>query len=166
MDDVFKQVKTFRFTSGLPERMRLAESICRAVQIDLRRFVLGSVRPPSDDDVMQETLKGIATGLGKFDGNSKEEFWSWCYRIARNKISDHYRRQKKERAEPMPEHELRELMELSFQLSPPTAEMRHDLEHVMNMLMAAKPECHGYLWNHYVHGLGYNEIAEEQKISY
>src|SRR5258708_7907547 len=108
MDDVFKQVKTYRFTTGLPERTRLVESICRAVEVDLARFVLGSVRPPSDKDVMQEALKAVALGLDKFMGDSKESFWKWCYSITRNKISDHLRNQSKDRMQPMPEHELHE----------------------------------------------------------
>ncbi len=43
---------------------------------------------------------------------------------------------------------------------------RHDLEYAMKLLTSSKPECHDYLWRHYVFGLAYAEIAEEQNISY
>ena len=36
----------------------------------------------------------------------------------------------------------------------------------MNLLTAAKPECYDYLWKHYVIGLAYAEIAEEQNLQY
>ena len=36
----------------------------------------------------------------------------------------------------------------------------------MKLLTASNPECRDYLWQHYVLGLDYAEIAEEQKLSY
>ncbi|MEJ0090601.1 MAG: hypothetical protein WDM80_12775 [Limisphaerales bacterium] len=36
----------------------------------------------------------------------------------------------------------------------------------MNLLTSSKPECYDYLWKHYVFGLAYGEIAEEQNLNY
>ncbi len=41
-----------------------------------------------------------------------------------------------------------------------------DLEYAMNLLTSSKPECYDYLWKHYVFGLAYGEIAEEQNLNY
>ena len=43
---------------------------------------------------------------------------------------------------------------------------KHDLEYVMKLLTSAKPECHDYLWKHFVFGMNYAEIAEEQNLKY
>ena len=49
---------------------------------------------------------------------------------------------------------------------PLTAADRHDLEYALNLLDRSKPECRGYLWNHYVIGFDYAEIAGEQNLNY
>jgi DNA-directed RNA polymerase specialized sigma24 family protein len=36
----------------------------------------------------------------------------------------------------------------------------------MKLLTASKPECYDYPWKHFVFGLAYGEIAEEQHLSY
>lgn len=161
-----KLVRTYRVTAGLPERLRLAEEIFRTVEPGLRMFVFNAVRPPASDDVLQEVLKAVATSLGKFAGDSPAKFWAWAYGIARHKINDQYRRQANERLQPMSEKELRRLVEASSQSAPLSAADKHDLDYAMKLLTASKPECREYLWQHYVLGLDYSEIAEEQKLSY
>ena len=47
-----------------------------------------------------------------------------------------------------------------------TAQTRLDLEYVIKLLTAAKPECSELLWRHYVIGLDYTELAEERNLSY
>ena len=43
---------------------------------------------------------------------------------------------------------------------------RIDLEHAMKLLTVAKPECYEFLWNHFVLGFAYGEIAEDTGLSY
>jgi RNA polymerase sigma factor (sigma-70 family) len=166
MDQVIKLVKTYRLTAALDQRLRLAEEIFRLIEPDLRFFVFGKVRPLVAEVILQEILKAIATGMGKFKGDSTGEFWKWCYRIARNKLNDQFRRQGKDRMQPMPPEELWQLLEESEIDSPISAADRIDLEYAMKLLTASKPECYEYLWNHFVFGLDYDEIAEEQNVSY
>ena len=97
MNELIKLVKTYRVTAGIAERLRLAEEIFRLIEPDLRFFVFRAIRPPAADDVVQEVLKAIATGMRKFAGDSNRQFWRWCYSIARNKLNDHFRRQAAER---------------------------------------------------------------------
>jgi RNA polymerase sigma factor (sigma-70 family) len=166
MDQVIKLVKTYRLTAGVADRLRLAEEIFRLIEPDLRFFVFRAIRPPAAEDVLQEVLKAAATGMKKFAGGSNEEFWGWCYRIARNKLNDHFRTKATDREQPMPQDELWQLVESSAQVSPLSAADRHDLEYAMKLLTASKPECYDYLWKHFVFGLAYGEIAEEQNLSY
>ena len=165
-DDLIKLVRTYRLTDGLAERLQLAEKIFRCVEPDLRLFVFGAIRPPAADDVFQEVLKAVATSLNKFAGDTTAQFWKWCYRIARNKLGDHRRSQRIERMQPMPPEEILELVDASQKAAPLSAADKHDLEYALNLLNSSKPECREYLWNHFVLGLDYAEIAEAENLSY
>ncbi len=166
MDELIKLVRTYRLTAGLAERIRLAEEIFRLIEPDLRLFVFGSVSNDAAKDALQEILKAIATSLKKFEGDTAKEFWGWCYRIARNKLNDHYRSKAADRIQPLPPEELWRVLELSAQDAPISPAVRHDLEYAMKLLTRSKPECYDFLWNHYVFGLDYGHIAEERNMSY
>jgi len=166
MEQVIKLVRTYRLTAGLAERLRLAEEIFRLIEPDLRFFVFSAIQPPAAQDVLQELLKSIATSMRKFEGSSNEEFWAWCYRIARNRLNDHFRKKATDRLLPMPPEELWQLIESSAQASPLSPGDRLDLDYAMKLLTNSKPECHDYLWQHFVFGLKYAEIAEERNLNY
>lgn len=166
MEQLIKLVKTYRLIAGLAERLRLAEEIFRTVEPNLRLFVFNQVRPQTAEDVLQEVLKAITTSLKKFQGGTDKEFWAWCYRIARNKLNDQYRAQASDRLQPLPPEELWQLVDAAAQDAPLSAGDRHDLEYAMKLLATSKPDCGGYLWKHYVLGLDYGEIAEEQAVNY
>jgi len=106
MDQIIKLVKTYRLTPALDQRLRLAEEIFQQIEPQLRFFVFGSLAHPAAQDVLQETLKAVTVSLTKFAGSSTQEFWAWCYRIARNKVNDHLRKQAADRLQPMPPEEL------------------------------------------------------------
>ena len=166
MDELITLVRTYRLMTGLSERLRLGEEIFRRIEPDLRFYVFKAVVQTVADDVLQEILKAIAVGLRRFAGNSHAEFWAWCYGIARNKVNDQLRQQATERLQPMPEEELRELVEAAAQSSTLSAGDRIDLEYAMNLLTQSKPECYDYLWNHFVFGQTYGEIATGQNLEY
>jgi RNA polymerase sigma factor (sigma-70 family) len=165
-DDLIKLVRTYRLTARLAERLNLAEAIFRQIEPDLRLFVFSSVAHQTAEDVFQEVLKAVATGMGKFEGSTAKEFWAWCYRIARNKLNDQFRKNAADRAQPMPSEELWQLVEASAQDAPLSPADRLDLEYAMKLLTASKPECYDFLWKHFVFGLAYGEIAEELKLNY
>lgn len=166
MDELIKIVRTYRLTEGLSERIRLAEEIFRLIEPDLRIFVFSSVSHDGAKDALQEVLKAVATGMKGFHGYTNKEFWAWCYRIARNKLNDHYRSKAADRMQPMSPEELWQMMDISAQDAPLTAQTRLDLDHVIKLLTATKPECSELLWRHYVIGLDYAEIAEEKELKY
>jgi RNA polymerase sigma factor (sigma-70 family) len=166
MDDLIKLVRTYRFAAGLAERLRIAEQIFRLIEPDLRVFVFSSISNDAAQDALQEVLKAVATSLNKFQGDTEKQFWSWCYKIARNKLADHYRQQYAERVQPVAPDELWRMMEVSAQDAPITAQTRLDLDYAIKLLTAAKPDCSDLLWKHYVIGLDYADIAEERNLSY
>jgi len=166
MDDLIKLVRTYRVTAGLAERLRLAEAIFHLIAPDLRAFVFNAIVPQAAEDVSQEVLISITKSLKTFEGSSNGEFWKWCYKIARRRIYDHIKKRDSDRLQPLPHEELLDLVDASEQAEPLTAADRHDLEYALNLLDSSKPECRGYLWNHYVIGFDYGEIAEEQNLNY
>jgi RNA polymerase sigma factor (sigma-70 family) len=165
MDDLIKLVRSYRLASGLTERLRLSESIFRLILPDLRVFVFSGLPPQVAEDALQEVLKAVATGMNRFEGGTTKEFWAWCYRIARNKLNDQYRRQSSDRTVFMSLDELWQVVEASAQVAPLTPQNRLDLDYAMKLLTAAKPECSDLLWRHYVIGLDYAEIAEEKNLN-
>jgi RNA polymerase sigma factor (sigma-70 family) len=165
MDELIKLVRTYRLTARIAERLRLAEQIFRLILPDLHMFVFSRLSPQVAEDALQEVLKAVATGMSRFECGTTKEFWSWCYRIARNKLNDQYRRQSSERTVSMSPEELWQLIEASAQVLPLTPQNRLDLDYAMKLLTAAKPECSDLLWQHYVIGLDYAEIAEEKDLN-
>ena len=57
MDDLIKLVRTYRLTTGLAERIRLAEEIFRLIQPDLRFFVFSSISHHAAEDVCHKGVK-------------------------------------------------------------------------------------------------------------
>src|ERR1035441_4988561 len=166
MEQLIKLVKTYRLSSGLAEWLRLAEAIFHLIEPDTRTFEKAAIVPHAAKDVLQEVLISITNSLKNFEGGSKEQFLAWCYQIARRRIYDHIDRKSTDRLQPMPHDELLDLVDAPAQAAPLTAADRHDLEYALNLLNSSKPECRDYLWNHYVIGFDYGEIAEEQNLNY
>jgi len=166
MDHLIQLVRTYRLTASLDQRLRLAEEIFRLIEPDLRFFVFSSVAHHAAQDVFQEVLKAVATGMGKFQGDTGKQFWAWCYTIARHKLNDQFRKQAGDRMQPMSPEELQGLVEASAESSPLSAADRLDLEHAMELLTAAKPECRDVLWKRFVFGFDYAEIAAELQLTY
>jgi RNA polymerase sigma factor (sigma-70 family) len=166
MDLLIKLVKTYRLMQSLADRLVLGDELFRIIEPKLRLFVFSSLPRPAAEDGLQEVLKGIVLGLPTFAGNSTSEFWGWCYRIARNKIADHIRKQSAERLQPMSPEEMRRLVDSSTRDSSFSPAERLDLKQAMTLLVEAKPECYEYLWNHFVLGFDYGEIAESKNLAY
>lgn len=57
------------------------------------RRVLGSAQRDAAEDLHQETWISISKGAAAFDA-SRASFPAWLFTVARNKVFDHYRRQK------------------------------------------------------------------------
>src|ERR1700722_2369839 len=161
--DLIKLVKTYRVTAGLAERLRLAEEIIGTIFSDLRLFIFKSIESPAGDDVLQESLKSITGSLNSFEGSTNKMFWAWCYRITRNRMKDHFRKAACDRWQPMLPEELWQFVDASAPLS---ASDKLDLEYAMKLLTASKPECYEFLWQHYIFGLDYAEIADKQELGY
>jgi RNA polymerase sigma factor (sigma-70 family) len=165
MDDVIKLVKNYRITSSAIDSVRLAEQICGTVAPKLSFYIYSAVRPPEAEDLLQETLKGVFTGLRKFAGNSNGEFWQWCHTIARNKMNDHFGKKRREKLDSMSPEEMIAVVDVAASDRALSVADKIDLQDAMKALAAANPECHNYLWQHFIFGRKYDEIAVEEGLT-
>ena len=165
MDDLIQLVRAYQKTAELADRERLADAIFAQLEPELRRYVNGKIRPQFADDVLQEVLKAVVISLPKF---SSDDFLKWCRGIARHKIHDQYQANAKtsERFQALPPEEFVELISLSVAATPLATGERLDLDYAMKLLAESKPECVETLSKHYLQGLDYGEIAEEQNLNY
>jgi len=165
MDELIQLVRAYQKTAELADRERLGDAIFAELEPELRRYVEGKIRPQFADDVLQEVLKAVVISLPKF---SSDDFLKWCRGIARHKIHDQYQANAKasERFQALPPEEIVELVGLSVAATPLATGERLDLDYAMKLLAESKPECVESLLRHYVDGLDYGEIAEEQNVNY
>ena len=140
-------------------RMGRASFILDFIEPDLRLFVMGKVNPNSADDVLQEPFKGILRQLEDFRGNTSREFWGFCYKIARNKVADHY--DAENRVQRFQTDEMAKLIRLSTRTETLTAEDRADLKYALDLLEKSKPVCRDLLWKRFVIGFTHKELGEE-----
>jgi len=167
MSDLIKLVRTYRLTSGIAGRLRLSDEIFVLLEPQLRFFIYGKVAPQDEDDVLQETMKAVATSLDTFNKSSHDDFMKWCRGIARHKVHDYYHSRKiGERMQPLPPEELWPMVDATAQTMPMSAGDKIDLADAMKLLTSRKPECYDFLWKHFITGLDYAEIAEELKVNY
>ena len=162
-------VQAYREATTLDERLAVGEELIQKIAPEIQMFLFSATpNYATSADLAQETLVAIARGLSRFQGESPAQFWSWAYRIARNKTADHLKRKAidAQRFERMPAEELWELADSGPGESALSPEDRHDLEEALSLLARSKPDCRELLWKHYVIGLDYTELAEEGRVSY
>jgi RNA polymerase sigma factor (sigma-70 family) len=166
MNRVIDLIEKYRRETSLTKRLDLATEIFCEVLDGLRLVIFSKVPKSAVEDVLQETLKSIFLGLDKFKGTTDKEFLGWCYQIARNKVSDYHRKEYSSRLEPFPADELLKLAEESATYDPRWKYEKRDVRDALDLLEKTKPGCRALLWNHFVIGLDYAEIAEELQLKY
>lgn len=160
MDNLIRNIRTYRLTGGLGERFRLAEEIFAVVEPNLRRFVFARVNTNNAEDVLQTSLQAIAASLSKFNGDTESELWGWVYGIAKNKLRDQFRRQASDRHTSIPPEDLWQAVEAAAASRPLSPADTHDLKLAMALLAKSREDCLAVLEQHYLLGLTFVEIAE------
>lgn len=73
------------------------EELFEQTRDELYGYLVIGVRNRHDaDDLLQETWCRVIVGLNTFDGNG-QGFKPWLFRIARNTVTDHYRKARRHR---------------------------------------------------------------------
>ena len=163
MDLIIEWIDEYRRETEVYRRTELAGSIYFYFAESVQLFIFTRTKPSDSLDVWQDTAKAILVGLSTFRGRTEKEFLKWCYQIARNKISDSF---KNNRLDPFPTEELSDLLEASRITKPFSQEDEVDLKDAMDLLAISHPECRELLWDHFIFGFDYEEIAEELHLQY
>lgn len=143
----------------------LAVVILSQVSPPLRAFIRGQLRAGAADEVCQDTWLGIVAGLPRFRGKTEATFRSWCWRIARNQVKDHLRRQARDRLELVDLDSLAEAIAAAGTRREISLAERLELDEALALLRAVDPPCVNYLWGFYVLGCTDQELAQEQGTS-
>jgi RNA polymerase sigma factor (sigma-70 family) len=161
MDNLIEMLVGFRKT-GDPA---LAEKIMSAVLADVHLFVFTKIPKEDVDDVRQDALFAIALALYSFRGESRPEFFAYCYRITRATIAKYYRKRSRE---PQTHPNFEALLALIDKKAADTrsteAEIREEREAV-ELLKKTDPECFEILYSRHILGLRLKEIGEDLGIS-
>jgi RNA polymerase sigma factor (sigma-70 family) len=166
-EEIITLVRTYHLSTSLVDRLLIGDDIIARILPDLQVFLLSAVPASANADVLQETIAAIAKGLSRFQGKTDQVFWAWVYQIARHKIADHFRHEASHlHRATLSIEDVRELVEGVPGRSDVSSEIRLDLEFAMQLLAESKPECREYLWNFFVVGLDYADIAGQQAGSY
>jgi RNA polymerase sigma factor (sigma-70 family) len=168
MESLIELIRQYRRAKTLEQELQIAEKIIKWVSPRLAAFLYRACRRPSlVDDLLQDTSVKIFKGLRKFRGHTEGEAWSWCYTIARNTVSSHFRTNKiEEHLEPFDTETLWKTINASAEKDPLSPAERQDLEDAMTLLGKVKPPCRGYLWSHHIRGLDYKEIGKIYGLTY
>ena len=166
MTTLMERIEQYRKTTDLITRRLCASAIYYEILGDISLFIFGKVSAFAAEDVIQDAMIAIITNLSAFRGQTEKEFLKWCYQIARRRIADQYRKKAIDRLEPFPKEELWYLIEKRQDNVRDWKLDKADLDDALNLLDKSKPECRKFLWNHYVLGFDYEEIAEESQLKY
>jgi RNA polymerase sigma factor (sigma-70 family) len=170
MDTLIDLVKRFQRSSDPVEKLALADELVVRLSPDLHLYITlrsqtqnGSLEV---DDILQEALLGITLGLKKFAGDNDSQFFGFCYDICRKRIVDALRRHGRIHAHEFSGDELWAkilAVENKLKLTP---EQRDKLRDAMNLLEEVRPPCVTYLVAHYLDGLTFKEMQEEEEFGF
>jgi RNA polymerase sigma factor (sigma-70 family) len=161
MDDLIEMIGRFQKT-GDPA---LAEKIIIALYAEIYLFILPKVPSADVEDVRQDAVISIVHALYSFRGNSRGEFYGFCYRIVRVTIAKYYRKRSRE---PLTHADFEEILALIDKdaVNARSSEIdRSDAREAVAMLEKADPECFELLYSRHVLGVRLRELGEERGIS-
>ena len=161
MDDLIEMLVRFR-KSGDPA---LAEKIMNAILGDVHLFVLTKIPKADVDDVRQDALFAITLALFSFRGESRPEFFAYCYRITRATIAKYYRKRSREPQTHSDFDALLALLDKNAADTRPTEAEIRDVREAVELLKKADPECFELLYSRHVLELRLKEIGEDLGIS-
>ncbi len=110
-----------------------SEAVLARFEGELRGFIARRVSGPDADDVLQETLLRLHLGVGGLRDGTR--LAPWVYRVARNAILDHHRRQRA-RPRTVPDDELPEILSGALPEEP-------DAETRARLATCVEPFLHG-----------------------
>lgn len=167
MPGLLELVQNFRKADSAAKRRDAAEAVIQHIAPEMYLFLLPRISE-TVDEVRQTVLVEIAAHLDQCTGKSEKELWAWCYTIARRKLAAHFEKKKRsERFIPVDPLELTRLIDESSGMEPfASEEERREILEAFEILKASNPECFKLLWDHFIAGWEFKEIAAAAGVKY
>ncbi len=131
----------------------------------IRAFVIGRLGWQMGEEVAHDAMVAILKKLGSVRARTFPQFRAFCYAIARHKFYDALRSKEGNRAKPLDPAELVNIIEAGAEADELSPGRRSDLDYLLALLRASKPPCDEVLWQHFIFGLGDEELAVIYEIS-
>lgn len=157
-------VKRYQAETRVNIREGLLDQILDEIAPSLYVF-LKSNAPTAPNDLRTTVLLEIVENLDDFMGGTDKEFWSWCNTITRRRIAKHFKGNYGERVIPVPTEELLRLADIeAFKKSTEEDERVTEVREAISSLSESDPNCYEILWNRFVLGFNFPEIAATKRI--
>jgi RNA polymerase sigma factor (sigma-70 family) len=166
MAQLIDMVHRYQQVSDPEAGLREADGIFRVVQPMLRLFLARKIPLEHLDDVLQKACIGAVQGLQTFKGETDNQVWSWMYQIARNRICDYFRDDKRERLSFLAPEDLSRIADASARDGPVPSEEIAGLSRAIRILEKAGAECLDLLWTRFVLGVDYATMGEPLNLNY
>jgi len=154
--------------AGCPEERNAAcDVVIRMISPELHLYLCSRLEPAWVEDVHQEVLIGVATGLRGFRGTTEPEFWGWCFGIAHHKVCDAVSRKQrtKERFVSVDEEQLRRAVEVASAGQALPQEEAAEVDEALCVLARLGEPCAGLLRLRYLVGLSYEAVGMAYGLS-
>src|SRR5688572_6836368 len=161
MDALIDLVKQFQKSRDDAVRLELGDRIVVILSPDLHLYITRRAPKKLVDDILQEALIAIALGLDKFDGDTNERFYGFCYGVCFYEVVDALRRDGRINKHEFSSDELWNAVLESERKEPLTPEDRELLREVLDLLEEVRPPCVAYLEAHFVQGMTFEQVREE-----
>lgn len=167
MDRLTRDVLHFQQAESVEMRRRLADSILEQVGPLVQLFIRTRCPADAQDDIIQETFIAMFQKCDQFVCKKGSSFQGWACTIARNEITNAYRKRRRE----IPDfifnaEDFRETYEAVQAQETLSASELMDLELALELIGESDPACRELMVNHHIFGLNLTELAEMQQASY
>lgn len=147
----------YRTAKHLDRKFAAADGLASYIAPKLHRYISAFCPRDAVDDVLQESLVGIAQALPKFRGIG--EFDHWCFRITHNKLVNYLEAERRRIVHAIDIEQLWKLIDASAETTALTVEARERLEEALELVTKAKPPCLYYLLQRFIYGLDFEELG-------
>jgi RNA polymerase sigma factor (sigma-70 family) len=125
----------------------------------IQAFIICRLGWQIGEDVTHEAVGAILAGLPKITATTKRKFRAFCFRVARNKISDALRSKYGNRAEAVDPLEIAKAVEAGMDDVDEASPVYSDMALLDAVLAASKSTCREVLVEFFIADLEYEQIA-------
>ena len=157
MGGLIGKLDRYRQSGHLANKVEIAGHIVDEIASPIWNYL--AVRVPLSDvaDLRQEVLLAVALQLDACDAMDEPTFWSWVYRIARNKVAD--RNSKAKRWQLMDPQEIFRLIEASAEVEGMTRHEKVENEKILCALAKLDEYKSFCIWQRFILNAAFAEIA-------